>query len=126
MNPDSGIRWSPGSELTLQVGSIEIQLRALGLQDVIRSATFDAVVSSDDAMLSMSGGVSRAIRELAGNVRDEVASQLPLPVGSIAVTSGGALSVKSRASRGDDGRDTGNSADAQNRPPPDARDPQPL
>jgi O-acetyl-ADP-ribose deacetylase (regulator of RNase III) len=55
----------------------------------------DAVVSSDDSMLSAGGGVSKVIRDLAGDaVQREVASKVPLQVGEIAVTGAGNLPVK--------------------------------
>jgi O-acetyl-ADP-ribose deacetylase (regulator of RNase III) len=46
-------------------------------------------------MLSMGGGVSFAIGSMAGqSIRQEVAADLPLSVGTVAVTSGGRLPVK--------------------------------
>jgi O-acetyl-ADP-ribose deacetylase (regulator of RNase III) len=46
-------------------------------------------------MLTMSGGVSAMIASLAStSIRDEVALDLPLPVGTIAVTSGGKLPIR--------------------------------
>jgi len=50
----------------------------------------DAVVSSDDTLLSMGGGMSAAILDLAGPViRDEAAKLVPLKVGQVVVTSAG-------------------------------------
>ena len=93
--PPGSIEWTPGAELTLSAGPIEIKLCADPLETLLRTHAFDAVVSSDDAMLSASGGVSKLIRDLGGEVlQREAAAQVPLPVGSIAVTSGGNLSVK--------------------------------
>ena len=89
------IEWTPGAELTLSAGPIEIKLCADPLETLLRTHALDAVVSSDDAMLSASGGVSKLIRDLGGEVlQREAAAQVPLPVGSIAVTSGGNLPVK--------------------------------
>jgi O-acetyl-ADP-ribose deacetylase (regulator of RNase III) len=89
------VRLGSGSDLLLHVGPIEIRLRPDPLETVIQTVGLDALVSSDDSVLSMSGGVSAVIAALAGSiVRDEVASQLPLPVGAIAVTSGGNLPLK--------------------------------
>jgi O-acetyl-ADP-ribose deacetylase (regulator of RNase III) len=84
-----------GSPLILRIGTIEIQVRAEPLQEIVANTDLDAIVSSDDSTLSMAGGVSAAIASLTGSViRDEVASRLPLPVGAIAVTSAGMLPIK--------------------------------
>jgi O-acetyl-ADP-ribose deacetylase (regulator of RNase III) len=84
-----------GSPLTLRIGTVEIQVRAESLQEIVATTDLDAIVSSDDSTLSMAGGVSAAIASLTGSaIRDEVASRLPLPVGAIAVTSAGRLPIK--------------------------------
>ena len=82
-------------EFALRVGTVEIQLRGDPLEWIIQAADLDAIVSSDDSTLSMSGGVSAAIARMAGtSIRNEVSSRLPLPVGAVAVTSGGRLPVR--------------------------------
>lgn len=51
-----------------------------------------AIVSSDDHMLSMSGGVSRAILKAAGNsIALEAAKKVPARLGDVVVTSAGSL-----------------------------------
>ncbi|HCG00822.1 MAG TPA: hypothetical protein DEV93_09810 [Chloroflexi bacterium] len=63
--------------------------------DITRIRPLEAIVSSDDIRISMSGGVSRAIRAAAGEgVQREAQRQLPAHVGDIIVTSGGSLPVR--------------------------------
>jgi O-acetyl-ADP-ribose deacetylase (regulator of RNase III) len=81
-------------ETCFVVGPVEIRVRSETIQTIVGDTTLDALVSSDDSLLSMQAGVSAAIRELAGSIRDEVAADLPLAVGAIAVTSGGRLPIK--------------------------------
>jgi O-acetyl-ADP-ribose deacetylase (regulator of RNase III) len=86
---------SSRSDFTRRVGPIEVHVRPDRLETIIRTGNLDAVVSSDDSTLSMSGGVSAAIAALAGTaIRNEVASHLPLPVGAVAITSAGTLPIK--------------------------------
>jgi O-acetyl-ADP-ribose deacetylase (regulator of RNase III) len=88
-------RRTSASGATILVGTVEIQIRSEPLEAIVVNTDLDAIVSSDDSMLSMGGGVSAAIKSLAGSaIRDEVASDLPLPVGAIAVTSAGRLPIK--------------------------------
>src|SRR5690242_18531681 len=56
----------------------------------------DALVSSDDVYLSMGGGVSFALSEAAGDaLRDDARKQpVPLPLGSVWVTSAGRLPAR--------------------------------
>jgi serine/threonine-protein kinase len=94
MAHDTGPRGDDAStaDLVLRIAPIEVRLTAKPLEEIVRTTHFDAIVSSDDSRLSMSGGVSAIIGRLAGAaVRDEVASRLPLRVGEIAVTSAGTL-----------------------------------
>ena len=71
-----------GSEIRLQVGDI-------------CASNAEILVSSDDSDLSMGGGVSQALLELAGpGLRIEARKHLPTRLGEVVVTSGG----KSRAS----------------------------
>ena len=89
-----GASGGAGSQLTLQVGTVEIRLQSDPLEKIVQTTLLDAIVSSDDSELSMGGGVSRVIAKLAGTTtRDEVAADIPFPVGSLAITSGGKLSV---------------------------------
>lgn len=61
----------------------------------ITTVAADALVSSDDQVLSMSGGVSRAIRQACGAwLNEERSKHLPLQAGQVVVTSAGALSAK--------------------------------
>jgi hypothetical protein len=83
-----------GSQLTLRVGTVEIRLHADPLEKIVRTTPLDAIASSDDSVLSMGGGVSGVIVKLAGTkIRDEVAADIPFPVGSLAITSGGRLPI---------------------------------
>jgi len=83
------------AELRLSAGSIQITLTADPIETLLHRQVLDAVVSSDDSMLSAGGGVSKVIRDLAGDaLQREVASKVPLQVGSIALTGGGNLRVK--------------------------------
>ena len=55
----------------------------------------DAIVSSDDTHLTMSGSVSSRIRERGGQaICDEAREQLPATAGSVLVTSGGDLGCR--------------------------------
>lgn len=56
----------------------------------IRKIEAEVIVSSDDEMITMTGGVSEAIRGLTGEiVFEEAQSQVPAKLGDIIVTSGG-------------------------------------
>lgn len=64
------------------------------IEEFASDRTVDAIVSSDDTSLSMSGGVSKAILEAAGSVlKEQARGALPLRMGDVAVTSGGALPI---------------------------------
>ncbi|MGA2829276.1 MAG: macro domain-containing protein [Streptosporangiaceae bacterium] len=61
----------------------------------ITTLNVDVMVSSDDTDLSMGGGVSQALLRGAGqSVWRETQSQAPIPLGDVAVTTGGQLSAK--------------------------------
>lgn len=50
----------------------------------------DAIVSSDDSFLSMSGGVSRSILNAGGKIiQMDTRKQVPINIGDVAVTSAG-------------------------------------
>jgi O-acetyl-ADP-ribose deacetylase (regulator of RNase III) len=84
-----------GPALTTRVGTVEILVRSETIETIVADTELDAIVSSDDSRLSKVGGVSRAIESMAGSsIRNEVATALPLPVGTLAVTSGGRLPVR--------------------------------
>src|SRR5262245_5203531 len=84
-----------GPALTTRVGTVEILVRSETIETIVADTELDAIVSSDDSRLSKVGGVSRAIESMAGSsIRNEVAAALPLPVGTLAVTSGGRLAVR--------------------------------
>ena len=56
----------------------------------IRKIEAEVIVSSDDEMISMKGGVSEAIRGLTGEiVFEEAQAQIPAKLGDVVVTSGG-------------------------------------
>lgn len=66
----------------------------VGFGDILR-APVDVIVSSDDVNLSMTGGVSRAIREAGGeSIRTEAQNSKPTPLGSVVVTGPGSLGVR--------------------------------
>jgi len=55
----------------------------------------DVIVSSDDNYISMGGGVSAAIRRVAGStIVEETRKQIPIKIGDVAVTSAGKLNAK--------------------------------
>src|SRR5271165_6710029 len=61
----------------------------------ITASNCDVVVSSDDYVLSMSGGVSRAIRIAAGEeIRIDCSKLIPAKLGDVLVTGAGAMSSK--------------------------------
>lgn len=71
-------------ERTYQIGSSTI---TLVFGDLVRSKA-EVLVSSDDFMLSMGGGVSEAIRFRAGKrIEEETAKMVPARLGDIVVTS---------------------------------------
>jgi len=56
----------------------------------IRKIEAEVIVSSDDEMITMTGGVSEAIRSLTGEiVFEEAQAQVPAKLGEVIVTSGG-------------------------------------
>jgi O-acetyl-ADP-ribose deacetylase (regulator of RNase III) len=58
----------------------------------ITTSGAEVLVSSDDGMLTMSGGVSAAIRRAAGEaVKIDAAKHIPVPLGDVVVTFAGAL-----------------------------------
>ncbi|MGK0365402.1 MAG: O-acetyl-ADP-ribose deacetylase (regulator of RNase III) [Saprospiraceae bacterium] len=61
----------------------------------IRKIEAEVIVSSDDEMITMTGGVSEAIRGLTGEVVfEEAQEQVPAKLGEVIVTSGGKSSAK--------------------------------
>lgn len=61
----------------------------------ITTATTDVIVSSDDHLLSMGGGVSRAILEAGGrSIAVDAAKWTPLHRGEVAITGAGALPAR--------------------------------
>jgi len=70
------------SNLTLKFGDIS-------------TSTAEVVVSSDDYMLTMGGGVSAAIRRASGEaVITDIAKNIPAQLGDVIVTTAGALPAK--------------------------------
>jgi O-acetyl-ADP-ribose deacetylase (regulator of RNase III) len=86
---------SPGSKAmgsrTYQVGPSSI---TLAFDNILKSSA-QVLVSSDDYMLSMGGGVSGALRSGAGGgVAAEAAKATPAKAGDVIVTSGGRLRAR--------------------------------
>jgi len=76
-------------------GKIGVALFPGGVREALGSLEFDAVVSGDDARLSMQWDVPNLIRELAGPQIVEEARRLPpLKVGDVAATSAGELPAR--------------------------------
>ena len=62
--------------------------------DITKSSA-EVIVSSDDYMLSMGGGVSRAIRNACGSqVWDDARKMIPAKLGDVVITSAGDLDAK--------------------------------
>lgn len=89
-------RWRVCERLDSSLQVLETTIRIV-YNDITRLEV-DALVSTDDVHLSRSeqGGVAEAIRAAAGSVPREDARKhpLPLPLGSVLVTSAGQLSAK--------------------------------
>jgi len=84
-----------GSRLEHRIGPVTVVAWQGPIEDLLRRTQLDAVVSSDDSRLSMSGGVSLAIRDLAGPAMvEEARTGAPYPVGQLVTTSAGQLSVR--------------------------------
>ena len=93
--PDHTLVGSPESSLV----ALEDYLIGGGVLSIVSGdltdVRADAWVSSDDALLSMGGGVSWSIMQVAGaGIRDEVERRLPAEAGSVLVTSGGRAPVE--------------------------------
>lgn len=56
------------SDVVVRAGSAKMHLYPGTIQDLLEKVALDAVVSSDDSVLSMGCGVSAALRELAGRM----------------------------------------------------------
>src|SRR5215211_215728 len=82
----------PDTAFNFQIGQTTI---ATIVSDLTRVAA-DALVSSDDVFLSMSGGVSFALSGAAGDgLREDIQKQkIPVPLGSVIVTSAGRLPAR--------------------------------
>ena len=79
----------------LRINNVSVILSSARIQELAHAGGFDALVSSDDIHLSMSGGVSRAIRIAGGDaIADEARRLAPLKVGDVGVTSAGKLPVR--------------------------------
>jgi O-acetyl-ADP-ribose deacetylase (regulator of RNase III) len=84
-----------GHEDAIVINGVSVTVSSLPIETVVRADRWDALVSSDDTLLSMSGGVSLAIRNAGGpTIATEAKKLVPLAVGDVAVTSAGALPVK--------------------------------
>jgi O-acetyl-ADP-ribose deacetylase (regulator of RNase III) len=79
----------------LSIGRVQVVVTASRIETAARDGKFDALVSSDDTSLSMSGGVSKAILDAAGpTLKQEANRLLPVRVGDVVVTSAGMLPVR--------------------------------
>src|SRR3954469_11459748 len=79
----------------LLVNGVSVAVSRHPIELLVRSGGIDALVSSDDTHLSMSGGVSRAIRLAAGDrIVEEAQALVPLRVGDVAMTSAGDLPAR--------------------------------
>jgi O-acetyl-ADP-ribose deacetylase (regulator of RNase III) len=79
----------------LILNDVRVSIVVNRIEWLVLAGGFDAVVSSDDAQLSMGGGVSGAILSAAGGTVTEESKRLsPLKVGDVAVTSAGQLPTK--------------------------------
>src|ERR1700730_17966352 len=80
---------------SLSIGQIEVVVVPSRIEEVASGGHLDALVSSDDNSLSMSGGVSKAILDSAGPTLKEHANRLlPVRIGDVVVTSAGRLPVR--------------------------------
>src|SRR3954447_2647749 len=76
---------------TYQVGSSTLSLR---FGDILTSDA-EVLVSSDDYMLSMGGGVSASIAAAAGTALElDVTKAVPRQLGDVVVTTAGALAAR--------------------------------
>ena len=81
----------PDATRVYELGKSELTLR---FGDLTTSKA-QILVSSDDYLLTMGGGVSAAIRKAGGNaIALDAAKHIPLRVGDVAVTSAGALPAR--------------------------------
>ena len=79
----------------LVLGKVVVSVSALPIERLIAGSDSDAIVSSDDTQLSMTGSVSRTVRNQAGEeVVEEAQRLVPLKVGDVAVTSAGRLRAR--------------------------------
>ena len=82
-------------QLSFTIGSTTINVTTSRMENLLSRQDFDAVVSSDDTHLTMSGGLSGAIARLAGKeILSEIAALVPLPMGAVAVTGAGHLRAR--------------------------------
>lgn len=91
-----GLRPHPGvSDEVLELDHCSVAVSLDPIRRTLEREHFDAVVSSDDSMLSMSGGVSGELRDLGGPAFVAEAQKLvPVAIGSVAVTPPGAIPVR--------------------------------
>jgi len=76
---------------TINLGSSSLRICIGDITD----STTDIIVSSDDILLTMSGGVSGRIRYVGGSsIYQEAQNQIPLKLGDVAITSAGTLKAK--------------------------------
>ena len=79
----------------LVLGKVVVSVSAGPIERLIAGSDSDAIVSSDDTQLSMTGSVSRTVRNHAGEeVVEEAQRLVPLKVGDVAVTSAGRLRAR--------------------------------
>src|SRR5262252_9246830 len=92
-DPDPGQSASESGRV--RIGDCDVVVTREPLERALGRHTFDAVVSSDDTELSMGGGVSASIRELAGpEFEREARARAPVEIGTVVVTGPGNLPVR--------------------------------
>jgi O-acetyl-ADP-ribose deacetylase (regulator of RNase III) len=88
-------RSSDTAHAVLAIQKVRVIVGPWRVEALARQRTVEAIVSSDDTLFSMSGGVSKAILHAAGSiVQDEAKRLLPVHVGDVVVTSAGALPIQ--------------------------------
>ncbi len=76
-------------------GPATVVLRSDPIETVLGDSAFDAVVSSDDSDLSMSGGMSKLLARMAGPIMvEEARRNAPYAVGTVVTSSAGDLPLR--------------------------------
>lgn len=82
-------------DFKLRINNVWVVVSSEPIEALGRTGRFHALVSSDNASLSMEGGVAKAIRVASGEaILDEAQKLVPLRLGDVAVTSAGQLPAR--------------------------------